>query len=163
MLFLALVFAYLVIERETTQPPVLKARLANAAAQAASPEYSARIKAAEQLLEAGNMGKLKPLLDELIGGHPYQAEPLMVLADYYIRRQEPMAAMHAFRQALDLNLDYLEKQSPLYQGKKIRNTVREAEEQLNLARVKSPADPTIRESRQEVYYMLRKLAGGCSD
>lgn len=87
----------------------------------------------------------------------------MLAADYHLRRQEPVATMHAFRQALDLNMDYLEKKTPLYQGKKIRNTTREAEKLINTALAANPNDVQMRKNREELYYMLRKLAGGCGD
>jgi len=163
MLALGLVLVYLVTTLDTTPPPSLKAKRAEAAALAISPEYSAKLKTAGQLLAVGNLDRLQPVLDELIAASPYQAEPLILLADYHIRRQEPIAAMHSFRQALDLNLDYLEKKSPHYQGKKIRNTVREAEGEINKALATNPGDQAMRESREELRYMLRKLAGGCSD
>ena len=163
MLALGLLLAYLVTTLDTTPPPGLKAKRVEAAALAISPEYSAKLKTAAQLLAVGNLGRLKPLLEEMIAANPDQPEPLVLKADYHIRRQEPIAAMHAFRQALDLNLDYLEKKSPHYQGKKIRNTVREAEGEINKALAANPGDQAMRENREELRYMLRKLAGGCSD
>lgn len=160
---LGVVLMYLITVLDTAATVHRQGSLIGPVAPPVPPEYSARSKTAAQLLAAGNMDKLKPLLDEMIAGYPYQSEPFMLLADYHIRRQEPVAAMHAFRQALDLNLDYLEKKTPLYQGKKIKSTVREAEEQINLALANNPGDPAMREGRQEVYYMLRKLAGGSGD
>jgi len=160
---LGIVLLYLITVLDTAATVNRQGPLAGPAAPPVSPEYAARSKLAVQLLAAGNMDKLKPLVNELIAGYPYQSEPFILLADYHIRRQDPVAAMHAYRQALDLNLDYLEKKSPLYQGKKIRNIVREAEQQINLALAGNPGDQAMRENRQEVYYMLRKLAGGCGD
>lgn len=160
---LGLVLIFLITTLDTAATVKRQADAAGPSTPATSPEYAAMSKTAAQLLAAGNMDRLKPLLDELIAKSPYQAEPFMLLADYHVRRQEPVAAMHAFRQALDLNLDYLEKKNPRYQGKKIRNTVREAEDAINIALAENPADPAMRENRRAVYYMLRKLAGGCGD
>lgn len=163
ILGLALVLWYLITALDTTAMPGRQAHIPVAAAQAASPEYAAKFKTAEQLLKAGNLDKLKTVLDRLAADYPYQAEPFILMADYHIRRQEPLAAMHAFRQALDLNMDYLEKKRPLYQGKKIRNTTREAEGLINAALATNPSDEQMRKNREELYYMLRKLAGGCGD
>jgi len=160
---LGFALCYLITALDTTAMPGRQAYLPAAAAQAASPEYAAKVMTAEQLLKAGNLDKLKPLLDEMVAGYPYQAEPFMLMADYHLRRQEPVAAMHAFRQALDLNMNYLEKKTPLYQGKKIRNTTREAEALINVALAANPGNAQMRKSREELYYMLRKLAGGCGD
>ena len=162
---LAVALGYLITVLDTTATATAgkAASFSAAAAQTASPEYAGRIKTAEQLLAADNMDKLKALLDGLIAGHPYQSEPFMLLADYHIRRQEPVEAMHAYRQALDLNLDYLEKKTPLFQGKKIKNTVREAEGVITAALATNPGDTAMQENRRELYYMLRKLAGGCGD
>lgn len=165
ILVLAALLGYLVTTLDTTATATLgrAASLPAATAQAASPEYGAKLKTAEQFLATGNMDNLKPLLDALIAGYPFQSEPFMLLADYHIRRQEPVAAMRAYRRALDLNLDYLEKKTPLYQGKKIKNTVREAEGAITASLASSPDDPAMQENRKELYYMLRKLAGGCGD
>jgi len=163
MLALAALLGYLIFALDTMAMPGLQTHLNTASTQTASPEYAAQLKTAEQLLAAGNMDKTKSLLDEMIAKYPYQAAPFMVMADYHIWRQEPIAAMHAFRQALDLNMDYLEKKTPLYQGKKIKNIVREAEAQIKLALAANAADPLMLENRKEMYYMLRKLAGGCGD
>jgi len=112
-----------------------------------SPEYGGRLKTAAHLLESGNMAKLKPLLDGLIERYPYQAEPFMLLGDYYIRLQNPIAAMHAFRQGLDLNLDFLEKNSSSYQGKKIKNIVAEAEREIKNALAENSGDSAMRKNR----------------
>ena len=163
MLALATLLTLLIFALDTTPPPGSQRHLPTVAAQSASPEYAAQLKVAGQLLAAGNLEKLKSLVDEMVGKYPYQAAPFMLLADYHIRRQQPIAAMHAYRQALDLNMEYLEKKTPLYQGKKIKATVREAEAAINAALTAGAADAALLESRKEMYLMLRKLAGGCSD
>lgn len=55
ILGMALVLWYLITALETTAMPGRQAHIPVAAAQAASPEYAARIKTAEQLLKAGNL------------------------------------------------------------------------------------------------------------
>lgn len=156
-------FSWLVVSSDATGKNKDRPAGIQAAQLALSPEYSARLNVARQLLAAGNMEKLKPLLDELSKSYPYQAEPLMLQGDYYIRLQQPVAAMNAFRQGLDLNLDYLEKKSSLYQGKKIKKIVAEAEEEIKRKLAVTSNDHQALENRKELYYMLRKLAGGCGD
>lgn len=163
MALLTIWFGYLVATLDTTPFRQNKAVAVPVQAMTVTPEYTAKIKIAKQLLAAGNMEKLGPLVDELIGANPYQAEPFMILGDYHLRRQEAVGAMHAYRQAIDLNLDYLEKKSPLYQGKKIKNVVAEAEGEIRGGLAAVPGNPVLKAAREEFYYMLRKLAGGCGD
>lgn len=89
ILILGAVLCYLIAVLDTTAMPGLQTHLPTAAAQTVSPEYAAKMKVADQLLAAGNLEKLNPLLDELTVSHPYQSEPCMRMADYHIRRQEP--------------------------------------------------------------------------
>ncbi|MCA1765330.1 MAG: hypothetical protein LC633_03625 [Desulfobulbaceae bacterium] len=160
---LTLWFGCLVATLDTTPFRQNKAVAIPVEGVAVTPEYAAKIKIAKQLLAAGNMEKLGPLLEELIAANPYQAEPFMLMGDYHLRRQEAVPAMHAYRQALDLNLDYLEKKSPLYQGKKIRNIATEAEGEIRRGLAADPKNQGLKAAREEFHYLLRKLAGGCGD
>jgi hypothetical protein len=69
--------------------------------------------------------------------------------------------MLAYREAVDLNPDYLDKKAPDFQGKKIKNTVNEARQLIEVELNKNSADKDIQSYRKTVYYMLRKIAGSC--
>ena len=57
----------------------------------------------------------------LLTDFPYEGSPHMVLGDLHLRRQEPVQAMIAYKNAIKLNPDYLDKKTPVFQGKKIKN------------------------------------------
>ena len=71
MLLLALWFGWLSFYLETSRPAFAE-RKASTMAQAVSPEYGAKLKIAQNLLQAGNMGQLNHLLDEMVAAYPYQ-------------------------------------------------------------------------------------------
>jgi hypothetical protein len=85
----------------------------------------------------------------------------MMLGDLRMRQQIPIDAMLAYKEAVDLNPDYLDKKTPDFQGKKIKNTVKEAGSLIEAALKNSSGDKELQAHRKAVYYMLRKIAGSC--
>ena len=57
---------------------------------------------------------------------PYEGELYMLKGDILVRRQQPVAAMYAYKEAIGLNPDFLDKKTRQFQGRKIKNTVEEA-------------------------------------
>jgi tetratricopeptide (TPR) repeat protein len=86
----------------------------------------------------------------------------MMLGDIFMRRQEPLKAMPEYRQAVDLNPDYLDKNTTLFQGKKLKVAVSEALTGIEKAIRLNQADASINISRKNAYYLQRKIAGSCS-
>ena len=126
-----------------------------------NPELDKKVRIAAALMENNNLDKAGVLIDELISQFPYHGSPYMMLGDLRIRQQAPVEAMLAYREAVDLNPDYLDKKAPDFQGKKIKNTVNEARGLIELRINSNPADRDLRAYRKTVYYMLRKIAGSC--
>jgi hypothetical protein len=127
-----------------------------------NPEMEKKIELAENLL-INNQQQAEQLISSLIAEFSYNGMPYMLAGDLFLYRQQPIQAMHSYRQAVDLNLDFLDKKTPLYQGKKIRNVVNEAEEAINKTLSKQKGDPIMRKLKKEVYYMKRRLAGSCGN
>jgi tetratricopeptide (TPR) repeat protein len=126
-----------------------------------NPELKKKVQIASALMENGKLDKATVLIEELVSQFPYDGSPYMMLGDLRIRQQAPLEAMLAFREAVDLNPDYLDKKAPDFQGKKIKNTVNEARHLIEVELNKKSADKELRSYRKTVYYMLRKLAGSC--
>ena len=126
-----------------------------------NPELEKKVQIASTLMENSNLDKAGVLIEELISQFPYDGSPYMMLGDLRIRQQAPIKAMLAYREAVDLNPDYLDKKAPDFQGKKIKNTVNEARHLIKVELNKNSADKDLRSYRKTVYYMLRKIAGSC--
>jgi len=126
-----------------------------------SPELQKKVQIASTLMENNNFDKAGVLIEELLAQFPYNGSPHMMLGDLRMREQAPIEAMLAYREAVDLNPDYLDKKTPDFQGRKIKNTVKEAQNLIEAGLKNNPADPDLRTYRKTVYYMLRKIAGSC--
>ena len=125
------------------------------------PNFDKKIALAKKLLVGGSLEKLDILVDGLIEDYPFEGQPFMLKGDAYLRKQLPIEAMLEYRKAIDLNPDFLDKKTTLFQGKKIKKTVDEAQLAIDAELVKNPANKLLKEHKKTLYYMLRKIAGSC--
>jgi tetratricopeptide (TPR) repeat protein len=126
-----------------------------------SPELAKKVEVARNLLENNNLPKAAELARTLIKEYPYDGGPYMILGDVELRQQDPVAAMDSFRSGIDLNPDYLDKKTKVFQGKKIKATVLEAKAVIEKDLRKNPGNSELKQKRKTVYYMLRRIAGSC--
>lgn len=147
-------------EARPDRNPQQRAAVANTAATGG--EIAGRIKLARNLMEAGNLVKAEVLVRDLIQNNPYEGEPRMVMGDIFMRRQDPVRGMLEYKEAIDLNPDYLDKKTPLFQGKKLKIAVREALAEIDEGLRQNPADESLKKDRKTLYYLQRRIAGSCS-
>jgi tetratricopeptide (TPR) repeat protein len=140
---------------------VAKQQLAAAADPAAAAEVENNSRIIRNLLESGDVVQAENLIKDLQQKYPYQAGPHMLMGDLLMRRQDPVLAMHAYKKAIDLNPDYLDKKTPLFQGKKLKTAVTEALAEIEIRLKKNPADESLKREKKDVYYLYRKIAGSC--
>ncbi len=126
-----------------------------------NPELEKKVKVAQDLLENNNLVKAQELAKVLISEYPYDGAPHMVIGDIALRNQDPVAAMDSYRNAVDLNRDFLDKKTEVFQGKKIKATVLEARTVIEKELATRPGNDDLRKKRKTVYYMLRRIAGSC--
>lgn len=119
------------------------------------------IKTLKKLIASGSLKKADVLLGELLEKYPYEGEPHMLRGDIMMRKQDPIKAIFAYREAVDLNPDYVDKKTPLFQGRKIKIAVKEAKDSIDKSLSKNPGDSAMKKARKTLYYLLRKLAGSC--
>ncbi|MDA8421814.1 MAG: hypothetical protein M0Z89_00575 [Nitrospiraceae bacterium] len=124
-------------------------------------EIDSKAKLARNLLNSDSPGKAEGLLRELIQTYPYEGEPHMLMGDMLMRKQEPINAMHEYKEAIDLNIDYLDKKTPLFQGKKLKIAVGEALAEIDRRIKQNPEDESMKNEKRTIYYLYRKIAGGC--
>lgn len=157
VLILVVSIVVLVARYPADQPNPREKRLHRLQGQAV--DLSGPTRTVRNLLEAGNFAEADTLIRELEKQYPYSGVPPMLRGDYHIFRLEPLQAMLAHRRAVDLDPDLLDKRSSAFQGKKIRNNLEEARR-----KIEQHVDDSSGEwpqYRRVLYYMQRKLAGGC--
>jgi hypothetical protein len=124
-------------------------------------ELAASLKVLKNLVEAGGLADAETLAQDLVKRHPYQAEPHMLLGDVLMRRQDPVGAMYAYKRAIELEPDYLDRKSPQFQGKKLKVAVGEALTEIEIRLKQRPGDAALKAEKKTVYYLYRKIAGSC--
>ncbi len=136
-------------------------RTAGAERPAPDGELSQNVKLVRNLMETDGVVKAEALLKDLIQRYPYEAELQMLMGDTLMRKQEPVRAMRAYKEAVDLNPDYLDKKTPLFQGKKLKTAVGEAMTEIERSLRLNPGDTALKTERKMIYYLQRKIAGSC--
>jgi len=125
-------------------------------------DLNAKAKVIRNLMEAGNLAQAEVLTQELLQKYPLaQGEPHMLMGDVLMRRQEPIKAVHEFKDAIECNPDYLDKKTPLFQGKKLKVAVEEAQTEISRRLKMTPGDESLKREQKIVYYLYRKIAGSC--
>ena len=128
---------------------------------AADGELARNVKLVRNLMETDGVVKAEALLKDLIRRYPYEAELQMLMGDTLMRKQEPVRAMRAYKEAVDLNPDYLDKKTALFQGKKLKIAVGEAMTEIERNLRLNPGDAALKAERKTMYYLQRKIAGSC--
>ena len=126
-----------------------------------NPELDNKIRIARNLLAQDNMEKTELLVNSLINEFPYEGKLYMLKGDILMRRQQPIAAMYEYKEAVGLNPDFLDKKTKLFQGKKIKITVEEAMAAIESGLQQNGNDIQLKDDRKIGYFMKRKLAGSC--
>jgi len=125
-------------------------------------EIENEVKAIKVLIEGGKLSRAEMLTKELIHENPHEGEPRIIMGDIFMRKQEPIMAVLEYKEAIDINPDYLDRKTPLFQGKKMDVAVKEALSEIERNLGKNPEDALMKKHRKNVYYLQRRLAGGCS-
>jgi tetratricopeptide (TPR) repeat protein len=133
-----------------------------AAVQAAvNDERDSMLKLARNLMEGAGLEKAELLVGELLQKYPYDGQTHMIMGDILMRKQEPVRAVLEYREAIDINPDFLDKKTPLFQGKKMRSAVNEALAEIDRQIRSNPNDSSLKRERKTIYYLQRKIAGSC--
>jgi tetratricopeptide (TPR) repeat protein len=143
--------------------PDRQTRLSSSAADRVEPngERDNMLKLVKNLMEGDNTDKAELLARELLQKYPYDGQPHMVMADILMRKQEPVKAVFEYREAIDINPDFLDKKTPLFQGKKIKAAVTEALTEIDRKIRLAPDDESLKKERKTIYYLQRRIAGSC--
>ena len=158
------VWTLILVVAEVQRPPdprAAEATKATISRRFLDPDFDKKIKLAKDLLVNGNVAKADQLISGMVQAYPYEGMVHMLKGDVALHRQIPIQAMLSYREAVDLNPDYLDKKSDEFQGKKIKMIVEEAREAIDTGLVQQPGNQELQENRKVIFYMLRKIAGSC--
>ena len=93
--------------------------------------------------------------------YPYEGGAHMLKGDIMMRKQDPVAAIYSYRTAVEFNPDYADKKAPLFQGRKIKVAVDEAESIIETALLNNSDNKDMKKAKKTMYFLLRSLAGSC--
>jgi len=127
----------------------------------ANGEKDSMLKLAKNLMEGANLDKAELLGRELLRKYPYDGQSHMVMGDILMRKQEPVKAVSEYREAIDINPDFLDKKTPLFQGKKIKTAVTEALAEIDRKIRLAPDEESFKRDRKTIYYLQSRIAGSC--
>lgn len=125
-------------------------------------EIDNKVKLIKNLMEADNLGQAEAMTKELLQKYPYEGQLHMAMGDILMRKQDPINAIFAYKEAVALNPDFLDKKTPLFQGKKLKSAVAEALGEIDKKIKLNPSDESMKSNRKTIYYLQRKIAGSCS-
>lgn len=132
------------------------------AGAAASGELATNVRLVKNLIETGSLPRAETMIRELKQKFPDQGELSILMGDVLMRKQQPVMAMHEYKEAIDLNPDYLDKKTPFFQGKKMKVAAGEALAELENRNRQNPDDPSLKQEKKVIYYLYRRIAGSCS-
>ena len=142
--------------------PGLQRRTPVADRPSADGEMENTVRVIKNFIEINNLEKAEILTHELINKYPYEGEPRMLMGDIFMRRQEPLKAVPEYKEAINLNPDYLDKKTPLFQGKKLKVALSEALAEIENAVRLNANSASMNSDKKNIYYLQRRIAGSCS-
>ena len=113
------------------------------------------------LKESGKHDAALNRLKTLIAKHSENAYGYVLLARLEYAQGSLTNALHAYRKAVELDPDYVDKTTPLFIGTEIMDVITKSRGKINRERKLKPGDPKIRAAVNDIYYLQRRIAGGC--
>ena len=113
------------------------------------------------LREQGKTRQARARLQEIIQAHPGIPYGYVARARLDLAEGSLTGAITNFRRAIDARPEYVDRKTPLFIGKEIQALVTEALGKLPRERKLKPDDKEIAMALRNVYYLQRRLAGGC--
>ena len=111
----------------------------------------------EQGLYVQAMAKLK----EIITKYPENSLSYVYMAQLYLKQGELGDTIHNYRQAVEMEPDYVDERTPRFIGDEIKELVTEGREKFGREKELRPNDKEVRKALKDIYYLQGRLAGGC--
>ena len=100
-------------------------------------------------------------LQEVMKTYPGRAQSYVYMAQLSLKSGKLADTIHNYRLAVENDLDYLDKKTPLFIGHEIKALVNESLEKFGREVKLKPNDKEVRNTLEDLYYLQRILAGGC--
>ena len=100
-------------------------------------------------------------LQEVMKTYPGRAQSYVYMAQLSLKSGRLADTIHNYRLAVENDLDYLDKKTPLFIGHEIKALVTESLEKFGREVKLKPNDKEVRNTLEDLYYLQRILAGGC--
>jgi len=114
-----------------------------------------------QLLEQKQSTLAMVKLKEIKKAHPENPQSYIYQAQLQDLQGQIAAAIHSYRLAVDNDPDYVDQKTPLFIGNEIMNMITEGRSKLQREKKLKPGDKSILIALEDVYYLQRRIAGGC--
>jgi tetratricopeptide (TPR) repeat protein len=100
-------------------------------------------------------------LRDVMARYPEKPRSYVYLAQLYLEQGKLGDAIHHYRQAVEMEPDYVDDRTPLFIGDKIKGLVTEGREKFAREKALKPKDKRIKMALKDIYYLQSRLAGGC--
>ena len=100
-------------------------------------------------------------LDRIAKTNPKNSLSYIYLAESYLAQGRLSDAIRNYRRAVEMNPDYVDARTPLYKGEELKKLVTEGIPKLEREKKLKPKDEEVKQALKDVYYLQRRLAGGC--
>ena len=100
-------------------------------------------------------------LEEIVESYPDKSLSYVHLGQVREKQGRLREAIHHYRRAVEMDPDYVDERTPLYIGEDIRAVVEEGREKFGREKALKPEDKDVKRALEDVYYLQRRLAGGC--
>ncbi len=100
-------------------------------------------------------------LEEIIKKRPGLSRSYVHLAEIGVAQDDKPKALHYYRKAIEMEPAYVDKKSPIKIGLAVKPLVSEMRSILEKKISKKPVSKETKDALKDVYYLQRRLAGGC--
>ena len=130
--------------------------------------YAAQIEADKKIYEAvtsaiekGLYGEAETKLEGIMQKHPNKPLSYIYLAQLDLKQGRLGDSVHNYRLAVEMQPDFVDKKALLYQGEAITKVVKEGTDKFQREQKLKPDDKNVKQALKDVFYLQRRLAGGC--
>jgi tetratricopeptide (TPR) repeat protein len=111
--------------------------------------------------EKGMYSEAMTSLKGIMETHPGKSLSYVHLARLDLKQGRLSDSIHNYRRAIDMEPDFVDEKAPLFLGQEITGVVKEGIDKLQREQKLRPKDEGIKGALKDVYYLQRRLAGGC--
>ena len=104
----------------------------------------------------GALERAQLLITRALRDFPQDGRFYMLQGDVFLRRQDTLNAIRWYARAVRIDPDFVDRNTPVFQGRKIRVVLDEVLKEMEKGMIHPPEDV-----KREIYYLTRKLAGSC--